>query len=189
MRGKRGQHICNCWRQRNIPAYAGKTLEGKNITESLAEHPRVCGENLGKASRKAWPIGTSPRMRGKLSSRHFPAFPKGNIPAYAGKTRDHLRCPHRKKEHPRVCGENGIAAFYVVVQGGTSPRMRGKQSVGWTSKDAGGNIPAYAGKTSRRWCVAMRCGEHPRVCGENSLSWYENQSKVGTSPRMRGKPV
>ena len=52
--------------ERNIPAYAGKTLENKNITESLAEHPRVCGENASINSTIGGRSGTSPRMRGKL---------------------------------------------------------------------------------------------------------------------------
>ena len=112
-----------------------------------------------------------------------------NIPAYAGKTQAHNRCTQACAEHPRVCGENDSGFECVVGHGGTSPRMRGKPSLAWSSPVRAGNIPAYAGKTALTNFVFMEFPEHPRVCGENSVSMLPVGLPRGTSPRMRGKPI
>ena len=51
--------------QRNIPAYAGKTINGSSVAWLIKEHPRVCGENLVDTIVSNQSEGTSPRMRGK----------------------------------------------------------------------------------------------------------------------------
>ena len=70
-----------------------------------------------------------------------------NIPAYAGKTdaASYLCLAH--EEHPRVCGENVLAAPLEGEDTGTSPRMRGKLQSWVVAGLLGRNIPAYAGKT------------------------------------------
>ena len=133
--------------QRNIPAYAGKTLDHRRILTGSAEHPRVCGENVGCRPSRAATFGTSPRMRGKplciLSSLSITR----NIPAYAGKTRRTNVIWPSLTEHPRVCGENSSSFVAIGLVSGTSPRMRGKLRFSnmftWSDR----NIPAYAGKT------------------------------------------
>ena len=86
-------------------------------------------------------------MRGKLWAVNATQSAIGNIPAYAGKT----VWPEAKnvlnKEHPRVCGENTLAADAAIPQIGTSPRMRGKPTEAQALIGLGRNIPAYAGKT------------------------------------------
>ena len=50
----RGKHATTFWLKdptRNIPAYAGKTSFTTSLEYTLAEHPRVCGENRGGAYR------------------------------------------------------------------------------------------------------------------------------------------
>ena len=95
-----------------------------------------------------------------------------NIPAYAGKTHPRYKGLSMAKEHPRVCGENGVATPSTGIQIGTSPRMRGKP--GFLSAIAANprNIPAYAGKTNIEATAGERVAEHPRVCGENSSSRF-----------------
>ena len=86
MRGKRLEASSADSSSGNIPAYAGKTLAPIAAEEAMAEHPRVCGENLYD-TLSCWGFsGTSPRMRGKprITSSQW-ARPR-NIPAYAGKT-------------------------------------------------------------------------------------------------------
>ena len=51
------------------------------------------------------------------------------------------------------------------------------------------NIPAYAGKTSASAGNKNCATEHPRVCGENLKHIRDSLTRVGTSPRMRGKPI
>ena len=55
-------------RQRNTPAYAGKTGSMANTSTKLWKHPRVCGEDLAAASAAVFVPETPPRMRGRLFS-------------------------------------------------------------------------------------------------------------------------
>ena len=147
MRGKPLVSPLRAAYQRNIPAYAGKTNTGSESEESNEEHPRVCGENgymIGEAYIR---IGTSPRMRGKLTPIIGDENTSGNIPAYAGKTG--RCCPQLgcRTEHPRVCGENASHPGNFDNMAGTSPRMRGKLISPTVCPEERRNIPAYAGKT------------------------------------------
>ena len=147
MRGKlrrRGGFPC---RARNIPAYAGKTRWSISPRLIIAEHPRVCGENVCLNLPLGGCGGTSPRMRGKR-------------PAIRGWKSD-------EQEHPRVCGENGAYPVDIEQIHGTSPRMRGKPTVQHLQPRLGRNIPAYAGKTQVAGSPVPLRKEHPRVCGEN----------------------
>ena len=65
MRGKRGWGHDYFVHERNIPAYAGKTLGILKDDQEIEEHPRVCGENQVRAAEWELRRGTSPRMRGK----------------------------------------------------------------------------------------------------------------------------
>ena len=153
------------------------------------EHPRVCGENQSEMSEKKFHSGTSPRMRGKQALTCTSIQELRNIPAYAGKTPVGSQAAPTHAEHPRVCGENSSALFKASSFFGTSPRMRGKHNptilVGFESR----NIPAYAGKTEWSDLPDFQGREHPRVCGENVNEPATRQPVLGTSPRMRGKPL
>ena len=128
MRGKLAWALRSANPGRNIPAYAGKTPSGTAPERPPREHPRVCGENLNFVIYITYCYGTSPRMRGKRIRLVCLVRRRGNIPAYAGKTRSTAATPYRLTEHPRVCGENQISAQPALFPFGTSPRMRGKLS-------------------------------------------------------------
>ena len=56
------------------------------------------------------PLGSPPRMRGKVALRDHGQFLTGITPAYAGKRRsvtDFITCHW---DHPRVCGEKKSAS-------------------------------------------------------------------------------
>ena len=127
MRGKRRPASAHPRPNRNIPAYAGKTLSTIFSTFSITEHPRVCGENKSQVVRRHALRGTSPRMRGKPMIEHGRRAGARNIPAYAGKTGHGTSAEPRSEEHPRVCGENCQGRPLLKQRVGTSPRMRGKQ--------------------------------------------------------------
>ena len=189
MRGKLTHTQIQIRLRRNIPAYAGKTLKQDSVRISLAEHPRVCGENCATARDLEDMLGTSPRMRGKPPIENSQSSIRRNIPAYAGKTSITDTTPVLSEEHPRVCGENIESKGLSVCVKGTSPRMRGKL---WAvQRDATGarNIPAYAGKTQPEPQYRRQPWEHPRVCGENFCPATQSQQLGGTSPRMRGKRI
>ena len=147
MRGKRRPASAHPRPNRNIPAYAGKTLSTIFSTFSITEHPRVCGENASGDSISHSAKGTSPRMRGKPEYCFDYVFWPRNIPAYAGKTRTHTDWWRTTQEHPRVCGENFHEFSLRFFSKGTSPRMRGKHLHVCKVFVVSGNIPAYAGKT------------------------------------------
>ena len=72
---------------------------------------------------------------------------------------------------------------------GSSPRVRGKLAAALTSGAALRLIPACAGKTRFRGSLPYSSGAHPRVCGENNTHLGSAPGWVGSSPRVRGKPV
>ena len=66
--------------------------------------------------------------------------------------------------------------------------MRGKQSGAEELVGEIGITPACAGKTSDDEIKRANTGDHPRVCGENIpvISFFKK--RVGSPPRVRGKP-
>ena len=109
-----------------IPAHAGKTKEQAGPRVARVAHPRACGENLKWGWAAVATLGSSPRMRGKLSAPTSRIESPGLIPAHAGKThRCFLEYPEAEA-HPRACGENFRCRMPMPRQRGSSPRMRGK---------------------------------------------------------------
>ena len=101
-----------------------------------------------------------------------------------------LMCPRSAHgTSPRACGENIHPDLSYFREQGISPRMRGKQLLKPCQWASTGNIPAYAGKTAFETLPMGFDREHPRVCGENPATPPRDGLTVGTSPRMRGKPL
>ena len=133
--------------------------------------------------------GSSPRMRGKLRQLRHRLRHSGLIPAHAGKTPSHTQRPRIRSAHPRACGENAFLYRGTCHRLGSSPRMRGKHSLGVDVRMARGLIPAHAGKTSRFSAYPTNPAAHPRACGENRPRLKARTIAPGSSPRMRGKRV
>ena len=72
--------------------------------------------------------------------------------------------------------------------GGSSPRVRGKRAPGALQGRSVRLIPARAGKTRLRAGEAVRLPAHPRACGENRNFPEYRPKRLGSSPRVRGKP-
>ena len=72
---------------------------------------------------------------------------------------------------------------------GSSPRVRGKHVPYGGKSGKIGLIPACAGKTAARPYRRAPRWAHPRVCGENSLGCCSVVPRLGSSPRVRGKPT
>ncbi len=105
-------------------------------------------------------------MRGKLFVKCVHIVRWGLIPAHAGKTTRALNQRRAPPAHPRACGENAAGTWVGLAIEGSSPRMRGKQSI-------------------RK--PAIRHVAHPRACGENGVIACACLLRLGSSPRMRGK--
>ena len=86
MRGRPAIWVRNILGAGNTPAYAGKTLLFTGHRRQAGKHPRVCGEDSFTSSSFAKVRETPPRMRGRRVHLKYGEFPKGNTPAYAGKT-------------------------------------------------------------------------------------------------------
>ena len=132
---------------RLIPACAGKTV-GEGVGDDKGEaHPRVCGENPRFPHRPALVAGSSPRVRGKRSSRGARGPRRRLIPACAGKTGRGEDLGGHEGAHPRVCGENAGTEPWDPTTQGSSPRVRGKLEAALAVGQLVRLIPACAGKT------------------------------------------
>ena len=87
-----------------IPAHAGLTCSVCEIALMPKDHPRACGAHITPLSRSGIATGSSPRMRGSLSSSIFRYPIVGIIPAHAGLTRSYGRILQERWDHPRACG-------------------------------------------------------------------------------------
>ena len=134
-------------------------------------------------------IGSPPRVRGKLLMRGSRPCECRITPACAGKTLSMSSRILRRKDHPRVCGENRRNRHCAGAWIGSPPRVRGKLTFYEYSLFLPRITPACAGKTAV--CAFLRWGrqDHPRVCGENYRLYNTSICSGGSPPRVRGKPV
>ena len=105
MRGKDLLVVQPCTADGITPAYAGKSLISSSMSDSLWDHPRLCGEKISFHSCSFRFAGSPPPMRGKVLFCLYRLQYNGITPAYAGKS---VRIqPHNDsiKDHPRLCGE------------------------------------------------------------------------------------
>ena len=150
-----------------IPARAGKTSRCTCCICCTVAHPRAGGENVALCLyilALCW-----------------------LIPARAGKTTDRQSLASCPRAHPRAGGENVGTLTARAVNGGSSPRGRGKQT--WLALPVRARrlIPARAGKTAYERRCYLRPKAHPRAGGENGEGGHPRLAGVGSSPRGRGK--
>ena len=119
------------------------------------DHPRVCGENTGGLHLFSYHSGSPPRVRGKLQGGAFRGSARGITPACAGKTRLNPERAYRTKDHPRVCGENGVRCTKKFCDAGSPPRVRGKLILILILILILRITPACAGKTLRKWRISV----------------------------------
>ena len=168
MRGKHHVNAPPSSDNRITPADAGKTALYSRKTNALMDHPRGCGENRQARFLVSPRTGSPPRMRGKL--RHFKPcdIVQGITPADAGKT--------------------PLFASISEPFWGSPPRMRGKPRRRLRNWHFVRITPADAGKTRTEGSYRCRAGDHPRGCGENCPHPTSQRARLGSPPRMRGKP-
>ncbi len=150
------------------------------------DHPRGCGEQ----SPPQWPPLSSPepspRVRGADVPVRLRDLVAGTIPAGAGSSLRPPRGAHRRRDHPRGCGEQTLVIDQAQYWAGPSPRVRGAGLQRVRRRPVEGTIPAGAGSSRPRGRARRICRDHPRGCGEQVsylASWALGQ---GPSPRVRG---
>ena len=186
VRGTAGNGKTEKPEHRFIPACAGNSLLHQQAFQFCTVHPRVCGEQLIGLVNIGLSVGSSPRVRGTdyffLSLAHKSRF----IPACAGNSKDKEGESAPIPVHPRVCGEQGYLGRLDVNERGSSPRVRGTGSSHASNSRVLRFIPACAGNSFVRIVTCITTSVHPRVCGEQSVQVGSSQTRVGSSPRVRG---
>ena len=139
------------------------------------------------SSLKAWRSwGSSPRVRGSLSSIPINSTVMGIIPAGAGLTAMTLPNNRRLRDHPRGCGAHQTPSVLDLYMRGSSPRVRGSREYEYDSYSMTGIIPAGAGLTRLTRCLSCPARDHPRGCGAHPVRLPQGRQEAGSSPRVRG---
>ena len=187
MRGKPPQIKAEFSMIRIIPAHAGQTPLPDPARQVRTDHPRACGANSVRLSKRRHATGSSPRMRGKRTMEFWTPFAGRIIPAHAGQTSVFSLSFLLVPDHPRACGANKDLTKKTLMLRGSSPRMRGKRSGRITKTRSRRIIPAHAGQTKMWAEIEPAKPDHPRACGANGFSSISRGQSTGSSPRMRGK--
>ena len=127
-RGKQGRYRIAYQVIGPIPADAGETSGGISVGDGSRAYPRGRGGNSRAGSAGLLDAGLSPRTRGKHRNRDRPRAGGGPIPADAGETVSNLSFHLGAGAYPRGRGGNGAITAKWTLNGGLSPRTRGKQN-------------------------------------------------------------
>ena len=111
-----------------IPACAGSTDGCMPLMLALRDHPRMCGEHPLISIVTVWSLGSSPHVRGALTSLRRSRPEAGIIPACAGSTHVCVAAIGALRDHPRMCGEHDVKPEAIRLNAGSSPHVRGALS-------------------------------------------------------------
>ena len=146
----------------------------------------MCGEHFIISARGLGKTGSSPHVRGALGCSVSSADGFGIIPACAGSTSVACRFSTYRWDHPRMCGEHACTHPIEKMTAGSSPHVRGAQTVQSGTELALGIIPACAGSTTLSSFHTTCIGDHPRMCGEHQVRDTMYGTTQGSSPHVRG---
>ena len=169
-----------------IPACAGNTSNATCSTCGGGDHPRMCGEHYTALIALLRDWGSSPHVRGTLTSFFGLISLSSIIPACAGNTGGVGVVDAHLRDHPRMCGEHPVEYRCAYAELGSSPHVRGTHFDTPRSWYYFGIIPACAGNTRETFRPCRAVGDHPRMCGEHPLSSIDNSINTGSSPHVRG---
>ena len=95
---------------------------------------------------------------------------------------------YRQRVYPRRCGGTLFSKILGGIGAGLSPQVRGnrRHRAGWYRQR--GSIPAGAGEPSPPGSTLPRCRVYPRRCGGTTRRDYDELTKWGLSPQVRGNP-
>ena len=134
---------------RIIPARAGPTRSFKFAFFASSDHPRSCGANWMIPARTCTRCGSSPLVRGQLNAQTATSVYTRIIPARAGPTSLPPLVIAMLADHPRSCGANHLFLIQSLTHCGSSPLVRGQQTLNYPVGMTGRIIPARAGPTVR----------------------------------------
>ena len=169
-----------------IPTCVGNRRRGCSSPATARDHPRACGEQKVSIVLTRSSMESSPRMWGAVGQILAQERADGIIPACAGSSLNRGRSPTVGRDHPRVCGEQAYLSILYISILGSSPRVRGAAEWVPSYFDFQGIIPARAGSRTQRGLDIGSSRDHPRACGEQSWTFRDDETSVGSSPRVRG---
>ena len=108
-------------------------------------HPRACGEQRATAVEETTGIGSSPRLRGTVLAALGQSEEGRFIPAPAGNSSLTSLGEYHPPVHPRACGEQASTTMKPSGVIGSSPRLRGTDTLSRGLGEAIRFIPAPAG--------------------------------------------
>ena len=130
----------------------------------------MCGEKKKGGCREKSRLGSPPHVRGKDNSSLFIYLLLRITPACAGKSWEDVYSFVSAVDHPRMCGEKGIANRYRQSGMGSPPHVRGKGYREQVQAIWDGITPACAGKRDTGGHSVDDGQDHPRMCGEKALA-------------------
>ncbi len=146
----------------------------------------MCGEHMSIGFLAEETAGSSPHVRGALTTQSPSKGAIGIIPACAGSTGAGDCRSIAAGDHPRMCGEHHRPVQLRDSGWGSSPHVRGAPALDMPVVGDGGIIPACAGSTSRTQSKALPRRDHPRMCGEHRAGNVPTRTCWGSSPHVRG---
>ena len=169
------------------PTPVGKTPNCSSATRDMRVHPHACGENLTLHLREGQPIGSPPRLWGKLSPWLSGGETNRFTPTPVGKTGKSRITSARTSVHPHACGENAILGIWLPLYIGSPPRLWGKlRGLAFRPPHAR-FTPTPVGKTAEWSENFPRTKVHPHACGENTAATARLDVINGSPPRLWGK--
>ncbi len=157
------------------------------------DHPRACGEQHVAGSSARMVAGPSPHLWGAAVLEVRRRRRLGTLPVRAGSSRRWPTSLHRRRGHPRACGEQVYGMFGYFWQKEPSPRLRGAVAFEPSPHARGaacrrilrqdllGAIPARAGNRLRPLSTRSTCWEHSRARGA-SRAVVPQQVRAGAIP-------
>ena len=150
VRGTGAASACARVISRITPACAGNSVYNQKWPDMIMDHPRVCGEQPNHPTWHMCLKGSPPRVRGTGTVAWERGVCEGITPACAGNRYLPNRSTGRKKDHPRVCGEQPLPQFSRNTVTGSPPRVRGTGDMQLTLATKPGITPACAGNRLKK---------------------------------------
>ena len=173
--------------RRGSPPRVRGTAYAANERYAVAGITPACAGNrttppIPAAARR----GSPPRVRGTVVDATWEQVVGRITPACAGNSCALPKLPQMSRDHPRVCGEQGLALVMIQGKHGSPPRVRGTVHIPFPPHPGLGITPACAGNSLRVRACDRHPQDHPRVCGEQYVTSSSPGTVVGSPPRVRG---
>ena len=146
----------------------------------------MCGEQPEAIPDLNLAYESPPRVRGTATPGSAAPWAWRITPACAGNSSIAKIELDKRKDHPRVCGEQLSPGYPLPLRRGSPPRVRGTAFFANRSKYASRITPACAGNRPSMAPSENTVRDHPRVCGEQKMNIHIGGMQLGSPPRVRG---